>query len=227
MRQILRVFLTSTILYIITVLEVRASTQTVSNLPLRSVLRDKNGQIEKGYITRPAVVEGLPCKQWLWFRPDGSLNACRLSSTTKIGTLIVPKNSMICLYPSRKVERAWFSRPLTLQGIPCEGSPGGMTTTCFYESGALRMAFLSRPATIQGIPCRKSGLCPLFFFPNGRLKQFTLDAPTTISGKQYPVGYELQLAANGEVIKAAKSAGIGTVVEDMWSHWFGKQRKRP
>jgi len=164
---------------------------------LRSVERDAKGRVRKGYLARPTLVDGLPCKMWIRFREDQTVSMCRLSSDTVIQGQRLPAESTIWFHDNGRPFRVWLGRPMTVQGLPCKGGPVKKTDTVFYPNGRLEGTFIAAPVTIQDIPCQKSGLVMLY--PDGKLKQCLLARACTIDGKPYQKKLIVHLDEQGRV----------------------------
>ena len=225
-----RIFLASTLAVLaITLLFAAAPPRAVAKsapVPAANTEYDPS-QLEPGKpkkLDRPTTVGTYLCQGYVKYWKDGSLNQCRLAADAKIQGLDIPKGSTVWFYPGgSRIRRLWLSRAMTVQGIPCDGTRfSSGIDTIFYPDGHLEGAFLSAPATVQGLPLKKSGLCPVYLYENGKIKQGTLDKPAEVDGKQYPKDLTLFFDEKGKIVKTAPIPSSMGILKQLFS--FGKRK---
>ena len=174
-------------------------------------------------LDHPTTISGYLCKGYYRLYADGSLNQARLAAPAQIQGLTLPTETTVWFYPGgKKIRRMWLGAHTTIQGVPCNDG----NDTVFYPSGRLEATFISAPATIQGLPLKKSGLCPVYFYENGKLKQATLDQPAEIGGKKYPKDLTLHFDETGAVIKTEPIPTWTQRWGHVFAHYFGKGNKK-
>ena len=173
----------------------------------------------------PTTLSCVYCYGWIRTNADGSLNQCQLAADTAFGGLRLPKDTTVWFYKGgTKPWRTWLSKAMAIQGVPCYGARHAMVDTCFYPSGKLQVTFLAEPTTIQGIPCKKSGLCPVYLFESGKLKQCTLDQAATVGGQPYPKDLILFFDEAGKVVKTDKMRTTWQIMGQIVGGLFGGKK---
>lgn len=155
------------------------------------------------FLDHPTTVSGIPCTRYLWtWKKDGSIEQCQLAAAARSNGIDIPEGSTVFFYPGGKhTLHVWFSKPTTVQGIPCNGGRYSKIDTAFYESGKLKGIFISKPITLQGMPIKKSVFSPLYLYENGKVKECTLASETEVDGKKYPKDTTLKFDGTGKVIQ--------------------------
>lgn len=166
-----------------------------------TIERHANGSLRKAQLLDAAELEGLPAKPggWVRFHASGVLRGLQLDRDQAFAGRVLPGDSYLWFDERGALESAWLARDTEIDGVPCDGGPGKISTG-FYPDGRLRHVFLSRDAVLEGLPCRSSVLEPVEFHPRGGLKRATLSAPCTYRGIDLKRGQEVSLDEAGEVI---------------------------
>ena len=167
-----------------------------------SALYHEDGMLKRCKLKTELSVQGYPCQRWVWFYADGGIKQFELSEPKTIQDIVVPSKSTVFLRADRSLEKCWFSKDMMIQGIPCNGGSGKVTTE-FHKNGKISCCFLSESTEIQGVPCKDSIFKPVYFHPSGKLKTCTLSRRHTIEEKEYRKGTTLHFDKTGRVeIKA-------------------------
>jgi hypothetical protein len=135
-------------------------------------------------------IQGIPCARGTaWFYPDGALNECTLSRAATLGSVGVPRRSIVELWPNGAAHYVTISRRALVGGYRVMGgtraSSSSAVVTTFYPSGKLRSVYLAVDQNIEGVPCRGGSAWNLLvdpandtnyveFFDDGKLKSCRL-----------------------------------------------------
>lgn len=160
----------------------------------------ENGALRTCQLTDSVKIRGYPCQSRIRFNANGNLDQFELSEEYVIQGLTIPIKSTVFLDDNGRLYKCWFSKNITIQGIPCKGSAFSRVTTTFYENGRLEWCFLSKPTIIQGIPCKAGVFDIVGFYPNGSLRTCTLGKHILINGRKYTQGTKVTLDENGNVL---------------------------
>jgi len=105
-----------------------------------------------------STIQGIPCARGdAWFYPNGALNQCTLSRSTKIGDVLAPRHSVVEVWPNGAPHYLTIPRSAMVGGYRVMGSRAGSSSTVvstFYSDGKLRSVYLVGDQTIEGVPCR-------------------------------------------------------------------------
>ncbi len=156
------------------------------------------GQLEKCFLKEEAVVEGFTCKEWIHYYEDGSLRRFTIVEPDTFDGIFFPKKSTLFLTEDQKLEKCWFGKKTTLQGLPIYGGFRNITIT-FHENGNIACCFLSKKHEIQGIPCKNGVVNPVFFYPSGKLKRCTVGRSVAIQEVLLKPGTIVDLNEEGRI----------------------------
>lgn len=162
----------------------------------RSALYHENGILKRCKLKEPCMVQGYPSERWVWFHDSGAIKQFQLSEPRTIQDIPFPVHSTVFLHPNGSLQSCYFSKDITVQGLPLTG--GYMkVTTAFDGNGRITFCCLSKPTEIQGIPCAASVFKPVYLHSSGKVKKCTLSRDHTIDGKDYKKGATLEFEPNG------------------------------
>ncbi len=134
----------------------------------RTIRLHEDGAMEKGLLTRPVFIDGIPCASWVRFHENGGLDDFELADDHSFSGRLIPIGSRVFLDENGVMESAWLAHDMLIDGIPIKGGWGKIGTG-FHPNGRLRAVFLSENAVIQGVACTASLLRPIYFDSNGML----------------------------------------------------------
>lgn len=168
-----------------------------SNLFKKSSLQfhaDTNA-IKRGKLVKPATIQNMPCRRYVWFYPSGALEQFEAAEAVTLNGIDIPSKSFVFLREDGTLDQVWFSKDVVIDGVPCNGGWGKIDVE-FHPNGKLKLCFLSKDALIQNIPCEASLFRPVIFDNEGRLIRATLSQDHTIGGKTFKKGDELAFDEN-------------------------------
>jgi len=156
----------------------------------------ENGILKRCKLKEALVVQGYPCKRWVWFHNSGAIAQFQLSKTRTIQNMPFPANSTVFLHPDGSLRSCYFSEDVTVQGLPLNG--GYMKVmTAFDSAGRITFCCLSEDKEIRGIPCMASVFKPVYLYSSGAVKKCTLSRAHTIDEKEHKKGMTLEFESDG------------------------------
>ena len=195
MKQILLIML---IVSVASALHADDSSVPTTAYKKNSALYHENGTLMRCKLKESTTIQRYPCQRWVWFHANGTIKQLELAETSVIQDISMPKKTTVFLGNDGSLGKCWFSKDVTIQGVPCNG--GSMkVTTVFHKNGKILCCFLSKSTDIQGIPCKASVFKPVYFHPSGKLKMCTLSKTHIIGGKEFKKGTAMHFDESGSV----------------------------
>lgn len=193
------------ILFIIVVLQIQFSLHGQDDFVIKKGSDSYyfKGQLEKCFLKEEAVVDGFTCTKWIHYFEDGTLRRFTISEPDTFDGIFFPEKSTIFLTEDQSLEKCWFGKKTTLQGLPIFGGFKKITIS-FYDNGAIYCCFLSKKHEIQGIPCQKGILNPVFFYPSGKLKRCTAGKKIEIQNLLLKPGTIIDLDEEGIITSSSE-----------------------
>jgi len=181
-------------------LGVAADTKSARDLEFSrfSIRRHDDGTLARGKLKKPQTIDGFQCRRWVHFHANGKVKQLLLAKPAVVQGVSVPADATVFLTGAGKLKTIWFAKDTTVQGDTVRG--GGKISKGFHENGALASGFLRKPAVIDDVPCKASVFKPVFFHPNGKLKEATLDRDATIQGAPREKGDTVRFDASGKLL---------------------------
>jgi hypothetical protein len=161
------------------------------------------GQLKSCYLKEDALVDGFSCTKWIHYYEDGNLRRITISEPDTFNGRFYPAKSTLFFSDDQKVEKCWFGKKVTLEGLPIYGGYKDLTIT-FYEDGKIHCGFLSKNAIVQGITAQKGIASPLFFYPSGKLKRCTVGKKIEIQNLLLKAGMIIDLDEEGRIISTTE-----------------------
>jgi hypothetical protein len=134
----------------------------------RTIRLHEDGAMQKGLLTTPVYIDGIPCTSWVRFHDNGGLDDFELADDHEFSGRLIPMGSRVFLDESGVMKSVWLAHDMIIDSIPVKGG-WGKIATAFHPSGRLRAVFLYENAVIQGVECKASLLRPVYFDANGML----------------------------------------------------------
>jgi hypothetical protein len=164
----------------------------------RSALYHENGTLKRCKLKETLVVQGYPCERWLWFHDSGAIAQFQLSKTRMIQNITFPGHSTVFLHPNGSLRSCYFSKDITVQGLPLNGGYMKVMTS-FDGNGRITFCCLSKDTKIRGIPCKANVFKPVYLYSSGAVRKRTLSMAHTIDGKEYKKGTTLEFETDGSL----------------------------
>ncbi len=162
-----------------------------------------DGQLKSCYLKEEAVVEGYTCKKWIHYYNDGSLRRFTIVEPDTFDGMFFPERSTLFLTEEQELEKCWFGKKTTLQGLPIYGGFRNITIT-FHDNGNIACCFLSKKHEIQGISCQKGIIYPVFLYPSGKLKRCTIGKKIEVQDLLLKPGTVIDLDEDGRITSTAE-----------------------
>ena len=84
-----------------------------------SDLHYKDKKIIRYILSRPATIQGYPCKKdYIWFHENGKIERCNLSKAMTIQNYPC-KAYTVTFHNDGKLHGFYLSKAMTIQGFPC------------------------------------------------------------------------------------------------------------
>lgn len=164
----------------------------------QSITRHLDDHIEKGLLTAPATIEGVPCKGWIRFWPNGRLRSAELATAAAVQGHDLPAASYLWFDEQGHLATCFLAQDTPLQGHLCRGGPFQIATS-FHGNGALG-AFVPRDeVTIQGVRCASTTQAPVRLHPDGTLASCRLAQDALVLGQLRRRGDTVELDAAGRL----------------------------
>jgi hypothetical protein len=171
--------------------------QDPADLPFRtsSILRHENGRMKRACLVEEAVIEGFPCRSWVWWYEDGRLDNLELAADREVAGHAFPARTRVFFDRDGNLAHAWLSRDTVVDGLPCRGR--WKIDTDFHPNGRVRAFFPPDTIEIDGVACVASVFHPVYLHPDGRLRQCKLACEVTLDGRTFEEGRTLRLDESG------------------------------
>jgi hypothetical protein len=169
--------------------------QDPADLPFRtsSILRHADGRKQRACLIEETEIGGFPCRGWVWWHADGSLDNVELARDLEVQGHALPARTRIFLDRQGRLAHAWLSRDAVIDGRPCRGR--WKIDTAFHPNGRLKAFFPPHTLEIDGVPCAASVFHPVYLHPDGRLRRCKLAAAVTLDGRTLERGEILKRTA--------------------------------
>jgi len=156
------------------------------------------GQLEKCFLKEVAIVDSFSCTKWIHYYENGTLRRFTISEPDTFNNIYFPAKSTLFLTNNQTLEKCWFGKKTSVQGLPIFGGFKKITIT-FYDNGSINCCFLSKKHEIQGIVCQKGIINPVFFYPSGKLKRSTVGKRIKIQNLVLKPGTIIDLNEEGRI----------------------------
>lgn len=156
-----------------------------------------NNKLNTCKLSESANLNGHNCISWLHFFENGLIKQFQTAGDIKLANYTIPSGSVI-FYNEQKpdnIKHISFSKDIVIDSIKCKS--GGNILTEFYDNNRLNSCFLTENQKIQGFPCLSSVFKPVYFYPNGKIKQLTLSADSKYVGTIYKKGESIIIDEQG------------------------------
>jgi hypothetical protein len=167
--------------------------QDPADLPFRtsSILRHENGRMKRAHLVEETVLEGFPCRRWVWWHEDGRLDNLELAADLEVQGHAFPARTRVFFDREGRLAHAWLSRDTLVDGRLCRGR--FKIDTAFHPNGRVRAFFPRDTLEIDGVPCTASVFHPVYLHPDGHLRQCLLADDVTLDGRVFEKGQVLRL----------------------------------
>jgi hypothetical protein len=153
-------------------------------------------------LARDTVIDGVTCgptgRARAEIHGNGRLSECPVARDTTIGGHPFPRGSWPRFTDTGVLLAAWFSRDVTLQGVPCKGAGYKAWSVTFRPGGRLATCYLARAVELDGVPCHAArfwreltGSTHVVLHPDGRLRSCRLSRAVTIDGTAWRKGQRI------------------------------------
>lgn len=167
----------------------------------QSITRHLDDRIEKGLLTAPATIEGVPCKGWIRFWPNGRLRSAELATAAAVQGHDLPAASYLWFDELGRLATCFLAQDTVLQGHLCRGGPFQIATS-FHGNGALDAFFPREEVTIHGVRCASTTQAPVRLHPDGTLAGCRLAQDALVFGQPRRRGDSIELDATGRLLPA-------------------------
>jgi hypothetical protein len=174
--------------------------QDPADLPYRtsSILRHEDGRLKRAYLVEETVIEGMPCRRWVWWYEDGRLDNVELATELEVQEHRFPEGTRVFFDREGRLAHAWLSRDTVIDGRTCRGR--GKIDTAFHANGHVRAFFPPDTIEIDGVACVASVFHPVYLHPDGHLHQCKLARDVTLDGRTFEKGETLRLDDAGRAL---------------------------
>ena len=172
----------------------------------------KNGALRQCELVRVMNLQGYPCKGWVWFHDNGSLEEFQLAESTSVQGIGFPRRTWLNLNEDGTLNYVFLPHSMVIQGVPCAGSRMGREgiMTAFHRNSNLRECYLAFSATIRNVPLHAGAFSPVELYDDGSLKSGWLAESYEADGTLY--GKNTRLTFSEE----------GMVIASYHRNWFGR-----
>jgi hypothetical protein len=177
----------------------------------------KNGALRRCELVRVTNLQGYPCKGWVWFHGNGSLEEFQLAESTVVKGIGFPARTWVYLNDDGTLNYVFLPRMMIIQGVPCAGSRMGREgiMTAFHRNSNLRECYLAFPAAIRNVPLRAGAFSPAELYDEGSLKTGWLAEPYAAGGMVYGARTRLTFDQEGQVIETHRRFWLSQVWTDL------------
>jgi len=175
--------------------------QNPADLPYRtsSILRHENGCLKRAWLVEETELGGMPCRSWVWWHADGSLDNIEIASDLTVQTHAFPEGTRLFFDREGRLAHAWLSRMTVVDGLPCRGK--WKIDTAFHPNGRVRAFFPPDDYEVGGVLCEASVFHPVYLHPDGRLRECKLARDLTLDGATIEKGHVIALDEAGHVVE--------------------------
>jgi hypothetical protein len=163
-----------------------------------------NNNLKTCKLSESTSLGGHKCISWLHFFENGLIKQFQTAEDIILPSYTIPSGSVIFYNDQNpeKIKHICFSKDIVIDSVKCKS--GGNISTEFYDNGRLNACFLVENQNIQGFPCLSSVFEPVYFYPNGKIKELTLSADFKNSETTYKKGESIIIDEQWTVSKNKK-----------------------
>lgn len=171
--------------------------QDPADFPYRtsSILRHEDGARMRAELLETTELGGYPCRSWVWWYADGSLDNLELAADHVVQGHAFPAGTRVFFDEEGRLAHAWLARTTEVDGHPCRGR--WKIDTAFHPNGRVRAFFPPEDLELDGVWCEASVFHPVYLHADGRLAQCRLARVAYVHGRRFERGTTLRLDEHG------------------------------